>query len=273
MRFMLILLVALVSWGCPTKEEDRWVKTPVTGCKVWAGDEKDVEKDVVTWSGECRNGYASGSGVLTWVRDGKLLYRYKGGMKGGKAEGFAVLDALTDDGYDRYEARFVNGEINGDTVLVAANGDRFEGTLRETGVQGYGIYIEANGARYDGEFKNGVPDGKGSTVAADGEQYRGEFRNGERNGQGVLLEPNGERFSGTFAAGKPVKGTWQGTDGSTFTGTFRKDKPHGPGTYKTPDGYVIQADFVKGVARGKVVITGADGTRSVQVWKKGKRIK
>jgi len=51
-------------------DEGVWLKDPITGCGVWNSAPKGNE--MISWSGECRDGKASGYGVLVWLEDGKI---------------------------------------------------------------------------------------------------------------------------------------------------------------------------------------------------------
>jgi hypothetical protein len=76
-----------------------WITVSNQPCKVW--NPRPVPNESVTWSGECRDGYASGPGTLRWTVDGQL-------------------DAV-------YEGTYVNGKRQGHGVLTLANGRRIEG--------------------------------------------------------------------------------------------------------------------------------------------------
>ena len=76
-----------------------WITTTNKPCKVWNPEPQPNES--VTWSGDCKEGYASGKGVLLWTENGKP-------------------DAI-------YQGEYANGKRNGQGVLITANGDRIEG--------------------------------------------------------------------------------------------------------------------------------------------------
>ena len=40
---------------------DIWLKDPITGCLVWGG--KEQAKELLSWSGECKDGKALGLGA------------------------------------------------------------------------------------------------------------------------------------------------------------------------------------------------------------------
>ena len=67
-----------------------WLKDPITNCSVWGNDLSG--DNLISWSGDCRDGKANGTGVLSWINDGKLVGRYSGPMVDGKAQGLATID-------------------------------------------------------------------------------------------------------------------------------------------------------------------------------------
>ena len=250
-----------------------WVEDPISGCAIW-NDEPSGGGDVVSWSGECEDGKAAGHGVLAWFADGGLLVRYVGALKAGRVDGVGtlIIRAEQGDGYDHFEAEFVDGELEGKVVLNAANGDRFQGTMKQSIIEGYGSYIGANGDRYDGEFVNGLPQGAGFSEAADGELYKGLFRAGNRHGEGTLIDANGDEFEGEFVDGKMQGwGSWRSADGSRFEGQFKDGRPNGQGIYRAPNGDIFNGSFVDGIANGEMSVTTADGKQSTQVWSNGEQ--
>lgn len=54
-----------------------------------------------------------------------------------------------------YTGEVVNGEPEGEGILVMNNGDRYEGMFSKGNFNGEGSYYWANGENYTGEFKNG----------------------------------------------------------------------------------------------------------------------
>jgi hypothetical protein len=190
-----------------------WVNDPISDCSVWS-DEATDGHDVVSWSGDCEAGKASGHGVLAWFAEGGLLARYVGTLKAGKVDGVGSLVVRSElgAGYDHYDAEFVDGEIEGEVGLVTAGGDRFQGSMKQSIIEGYGSYVGANGDRYDGEFVNGMPEGAGFSEADDGELYKGMFKAGVRHGEGTLVDENGDEFEGEFVDGiLQGWGSWRGS--------------------------------------------------------------
>ena len=64
-----------------------WFKDPITNCAVWGSALHG--NNLVSWSGDCRDGKANGTGVLNWINDGKLAGRYSGPMWKVKRKGSA----------------------------------------------------------------------------------------------------------------------------------------------------------------------------------------
>ena len=62
----LVLVAILLYWPRPAVAEPtdkNWIKDPITGCGVWT--DKAEQGEIVSWSGGCKEGKASGSGVLS----------------------------------------------------------------------------------------------------------------------------------------------------------------------------------------------------------------
>ena len=252
-----------------------WIEDPISKCAVW-NEEPSKGGDIVSWSGECEDGKASGHGVLAWFSDGSLLARYVGRLKSGKLDGIGTLAIQSEsgDGYDQYEAEFSNGELEGEVGLLTAGGDRFEGSMKQSVIEGYGSYIGVNGDRYDGEFVNGLPQGSGFSEAADGELYKGMFKAGVRHGEGTLIDTNADEFEGVFLDGVLQGwGSWRDSDGSRFDGQFEAGKPNGQGIYKAPNGDIYTGGFVNGVAEGEMSVVSEGGKQTTQVWSNGEQTK
>ena len=131
-----------------------WTADNKTNCKVWNNDPQPNES--VSWSGECVNGYASGSGILIWYKEGKETDRYEGQMNNGKRTGKGAY-TWADGG--KYVGDFVNDNSHGKGTRTWARGDRYEGDFVNDKRTGKGIYICRSGQRYTGDFQEGNPVG------------------------------------------------------------------------------------------------------------------
>jgi MORN repeat len=89
-----------------------WITTSNKPCKVWNPTPQPNES--VTWSGACKDGFASGKGILFWTENGKPDVEYDGEYANGKRNGHGVM--IFPDG-KRIEGFWVNDEIlaGGDT--------------------------------------------------------------------------------------------------------------------------------------------------------------
>jgi hypothetical protein len=68
-----------------------WITTTNKPCRVWNPEPQANES--VTWSGPCKDGYASGKGVLLWTENGKPDVEYQGEYQNGKRNGHGVIIA------------------------------------------------------------------------------------------------------------------------------------------------------------------------------------
>jgi len=264
-----ILAAAPLSVGAETMIGD-----PITGCQIWS-DAPPGTDEVATWTGDCDGGKASGTGVLVWVEDGKLLGRYAGAMAGGKfnGDGELIIRAQNGKGFDKISGKFADGAPHGEIVAEMATGEKYQGIAEKGELHGVGAYSDGAGNTYEGEFKDSLPHGVGYYEAKDGEAYFGDFENGSRHGRGVLIGGDGDFYMGVFAKGKAHGfGRVETGDGGLYEGQFADGIPHGGGMYTAADGTRYQGQFVKGDLTGAVLVM-RDGKQSVENWKDGAPVK
>ena len=89
-----------------------WITATNQPCKIWNPAPQPNES--VTWSGPCKDGLASGKGVLVWTENGKPDVKFEGEYANGKRNGHGVM--ITPDG-NRVEGewlldRFLTGNRN-----------------------------------------------------------------------------------------------------------------------------------------------------------------
>ena len=82
-----------------------WITATNQDCKIWNPEPQPNES--VTWTGPCKDGFASGKGVLRWTENGKPDAEFDGEYAGGKRNGPGVL--ITRDG-KRTQGEWVNDE-------------------------------------------------------------------------------------------------------------------------------------------------------------------
>ena len=83
-----------------------WITASNKPCKVWNPQPQADES--VTWSGDCKDGFASGNGILFWTENGKPDVEYDGEYRNGKRNGHGVM--ITPDG-DRVEGIWVDDKL------------------------------------------------------------------------------------------------------------------------------------------------------------------
>lgn len=148
------------------------------GCKVWNTNPKANES--ISWSGQCKDGWATGSGTLLWFLNGK-------------PNGTEI-------------GNFHQGRLSGKGILISANGQRYEGELEEGKRQGWGILTGTNGITYEGQWSNNDL-AFGWVTWPDGTSYKGDLVRGRSHGTGIITKPNGEQIQGQFSDGKLTRGT------------------------------------------------------------------
>lgn len=193
---LLVLLCGLMSVA---SAGGRWVRSTDGGCLVW--DPLPQPEEVITWSGACVDGKASGPGteVSQYRVDAvQKEERYTGDMQAGRPHGYGTL--VYDNG-DRYEGQFVRSRRAGLGVYTHANGDRYEGEFREDRRTGRGTFTYHQGGQFEGDFVNGLFDGVGRFTFPDGARYDGHFKHGMANGTGALTDAAGAALSGRWVSG------------------------------------------------------------------------
>jgi hypothetical protein len=69
----------------------------INGILIW--NPSPGKDETVHWSGDSRDGYASGQGLLTWFHRKKEISSYQGYMKHGKPDGFGIYKFMDGDIY------------------------------------------------------------------------------------------------------------------------------------------------------------------------------
>jgi hypothetical protein len=150
----LLLVGALLAPALGTAgDEVEWIADK-RGCKVANPIPRPGES--ITWSGECKNGFAHGEGVLQWFLRGREDDRYTGMLEMGWAEGKGVL--------------------------TKPDGAKYEGDWKQSMQSGNGRLEWPDGSWYDGQWKAGKPHGQGQYRRPDGKLFMGEWIDGEFEG-------------------------------------------------------------------------------------------
>lgn len=133
--------------------KSQWYSVDGTECFVW--NQLPQPQEIVTWSGDCKNGKASGQGRLVW------RYQYYG-----------------DPIEDVFEGWMSGGNPNGKGSYIFAFGDRYDGEFLDGKYDGQGVYADNEGSVYTGAFKDDLPQGLGRLVNWDGNVYEGVWNRG-----------------------------------------------------------------------------------------------
>jgi hypothetical protein len=149
-RLLAALVLALSLTAAQADSEDQEWIADKRGCKV--SNPFPRQGETITWSGECKNGFAHGQGVLQWFLHGKEDDRYEGNLDMGWAEGRGTL--------------------------YKGDGGKYDGEWRQSLQEGVGRYEAPDGSWYDGQWKNGKPNGSGQYRRPDGRTFMGQWRDG-----------------------------------------------------------------------------------------------
>jgi len=249
--FLLSGLSAFASGG-------EWISDS-QGCKVfWA--KAFTAGESITWSGTCRDGHAEGSGVLDFLKDGKLSERFEGTLEKGKVavpwHARVGRGTLSWPNGDRYEGDIVDGRRTGKGVYSWADGSRYEGDFVDGKITGKGVHLWADGNRYEGDFVDYKPRGKGVMVLKEGHRYEGDFIDGRMSGKGVMVSKEGHRYEGDFIDYKMTgKGIWVTPRGGRYEGDFVNGIRNGKGVFvnssgQRMEGHFVDGKFTKGIMQG-----------------------
>jgi hypothetical protein len=209
LSLLLILLAgslavpALAETGRPPTQ---WIVDPNSKCKVANAFPSAAE--TISWSGQCKDGYAEGQGVAQWYKAKKpTLKKYVGEMHAG----------------------FMNGK----GVFTQSNGDTLDGTFKDGSLNGEGKAVWFNKNKYEGQWRDGYPSGTGTYTWQSGQRYAGQWENGKQNGDGDFRFPNGDHYVGQMKDGlMSGRGKFTWADGNVYIGEFKNDKPNGQGTVR-----------------------------------------
>jgi len=209
-RYAPILLIFLAGTALGQSDIVRppteWIADANNRCKV--ANAYPSAAEAITWSGECKDGYADGEGVAQW-------YKAKQAMR------------------KRYEGEMHGGFMDGKGKFTFADGDVFEGMFKNGTLNGKGSARWINKNHYEGDWKDGYPSGQGTYTWASGSRYTGGWLNGKQNGQGDFKFVNGDHYVGEFKDGlMDGQGKFTWSDGNVYIGEYRNDKPNGKGTVR-----------------------------------------
>ena len=185
------------------------------GCRVW--DDHYNADQTGTWTGECAGGLASGTGTLTWVRDGKEN-KWSGLLRDGKHHGHWVIRNA--DG-SVAEGPYVDSKMHSRWFFRFADGSVAEGPYVDGKMQGHWVIRNAGRTVLEGPMVDDKKQGHWVERAADGNVHEGPYVDGKRQGRWVERQPNGAVWEGPMVADEK-HGPWvsRNKDGTTHVNTW-----------------------------------------------------
>ena len=235
------------------------------GCYVW--DEYLLPDQTVTWTGECAESLAQGTGSLKWVSDGgKNATESSGRLESGKHHG-------------RWKIRYSNGHVHegpyeqgkrhGKWVIQWADdngnvsGNKTEGSYVEGKFQGLWTARWTDGSIEKWPYVDGKRHGRLTGLDADGNTWEVSYVEGKKNGQYTQRTAAGNvKMEGPFVEGQK-HGAW--TE-EAWKGIYVEGKKHGRWVRRDDDGDIDEeGSYLEGKRHGDWVDYTFDGT----IWKRG----
>ncbi len=274
---IVILNCSSVAFAQSDPKDDYYLLTD-GGCKFVNPAPKLPAPRELRWSGECVEGFVSGSGELTAKANPDAIYRgefEKGLIKEGTLAGGGYTyrgqfennlpsgqGEFLGGGGSYIKGTFKEGKPVGPVEIMLPNRDRYVGPINwETQqMEGNATYYFWDGTVYEGMFKNNQPNGPGVKRFATGEIRRGVYVDGRAEGHFSVEWADGSRYDGEFNAGSPNgKGIFRYPSGDVYEGEFVAGQRHGKGKYVWATGDVYEGEYAAGEMQGRGRITWARG--------------
>ena len=238
------------------------------GCYLWNPNLQVDE--TVTWTGECIEGLAQGTGTRKWVYDsGKKTSEGAGQLRSGKEHGQWVGRKKDGSVEDKFyvegeivgsnaetgvmeEGLLVNGKKHGNWILRGADGDVEEGPFVEGKMQGLWTFRWTDGSIEERPIVDGKIHGQLTGRNADGDIWEVAYVEGKKHGQYTGRTAEGKMsWEGLFVEGQQ-HGAW--TEGA-WRGIYVEGKKHGRWVRRDGDGQIVE--------RGSYVEDKRDGTWTI----------
>lgn len=187
-------------------------------CYVWV--QLYAPDMTLTWTGECTEELASGTGTLKRVSEDYGL------------ESTGLLRA---------------GREHGQWELRDAKGNVSEGPYEYGKRHGQWVFRFASGGVWEGPYVHDKKHGQWVDRYADGTVEEGPYEDGKKNGQWVIRTGDGSVFEGPYVDDKR-HGHWveDYAGGSLQEGPYVNGKMHGRWVSKTPSGLEYTLNWVNG---------------------------
>jgi len=152
MRWKAFLLGGLLCCTSSVQAGEHWIADQRTGCQI--RNPLPIPDEAVSWSGECKDGKASGQGILRWYANSKLFLTLNGVME--------------------------VGQCRRNCTVSTKGGNKYVGDLQDNRPHGSGIMTYADGTKYSGGWASGKKHGKGTFVAKDGSSQEELWDHGKK---------------------------------------------------------------------------------------------
>lgn len=96
--------------------DPHWIRDEASGC--WAANPDPEPLESITWSGQCSDMLLSGTGILSWYLDGRLIGRDEGNFVRGELSGYGKISFANGASYE--------GDFPGRGVMTLPNGNRVD---------------------------------------------------------------------------------------------------------------------------------------------------
>ena len=227
----LILLVCFYLNQMSFAYADCWKTTRNKDCKVWV--DKCSSSDEYEWDGDCFDRYAHGTGTLKIYNSGILVKEVIRDENNKIYYGAISKRSIKRLGSDEYIGETNRNSIEGNGVLLRANGEKYLGDWFDSKPHGNLSFYIGEQLQYSGSWENGKKVGSGTIYYEDGTKYIGKIYEGKRHGEGIRYE----------VGGIVTKGTWV------------NDVLNGKVKLKYPDNKEVIRTYENGVPSNEVTIT------------------
>jgi hypothetical protein len=96
------------------------MEDPLSGCKIWT--DEMMPDQLASWSGDWRDGKASGKGVLSEVREGKLVVGFDGTTEAGEGADLGTVTSTSDEGGMGYVGTVEQNTLDGYGMVMGPKG-------------------------------------------------------------------------------------------------------------------------------------------------------
>lgn len=152
LRSFFLCAALILSMQQSAVAEGGWAEDTNSSCKIW--NPAPQPNETVSWSGDCKNGFADGYGEEAWFEDGQ---------PGNVIKGTAV-----------------KGRMKGKVQVRYQTGHEYIGRLDASGNRtGVGKFVAPDGSYYVGNFLSGAFHGRGKITNSDGREIVANWKNGQ----------------------------------------------------------------------------------------------